>query len=127
MENKGIFSGSWDLLKRIEKSSSQRTLLREQQNYLELALLRFLLLAHNDACHVQRSLRLLNEESVQKMQTPNISELVFWRLNLPFFVLSAQIAKNTILQRSILQRKIAQLFPEHVLRVIVFNTDTKLN
>ena len=83
---------------------------------MERLLLRFLLWAQNDACHVLRLL-LQHEKQVEKFERSEADELVFWRLNLPLFVLARAIAKNLIRGRSIFQSKISHEFPSHAIKV----------
>ena len=89
-----------------EFSKAQST--KNQLTTVEIELLRFLIWVHNDACNMQQLLETneqLKEYSKQK------SDLVYWRLNLPFFVLSRQIAKNLILRRTTLQDEFINVFP----------------
>lgn len=94
---------------------------------LELLILRFLVWGHNDACHIQSLLQQQpkhnanNGASVKLWQAADVQQLVFWRLNLPLFLLAGQISKKVILNRSVLQGKISKLFPIHVLKACLKN------
>ena len=88
---------------------------------LEQSLLRFILWAQNDACHVQQ---LLQQAKFIKQSNGVTHELVFLRLNLPLFVLAKAIAKNVLIGRSIFQTKIASVFPTYAIEVVfTFHTN----
>ena len=97
------------------QSNSQRTGVdraqstKNQLTTMEIELLRFLIWVHNDACNMQQLLE--TSEQQLKEYSKQKSDLVYWRLNLPFFVLSRQIAKNLILRRTTLQEEFINVFP----------------
>ena len=93
------------------------------QQQIRHTFLRFLLLAHNDACQLHtlliQNIRnflpskvFLNDELVYK-----IDELVFLRLSIPILALARQLAKNVLSLRGNLQNQILKLYPRHSLKV----------
>ena len=91
---------------------------------MEQSLLRFILWAQNDACHVQQLLQQAKFIEHSNFSNGVTHELVFLRLNLPLFVLAKAIAKNVLIGRSIFQSKIDSVFPTYAIEVVfTFHTN----
>lgn len=98
--------------------------IQQYHEQIRRTILRFLLWAHNDACHLQS---LLLQDAINKNAHAHltrdiayeINELVYARLSIPMFVLARQLTKNVLSLRSVLQQRISMLYSRHALALNV--------